>query len=63
MANVIKSNPEGCWKNEQDKPVDCAACYWSNVVDNKWVGSGKCWNAECLVLVKEKNHGQRKDPQ
>lgn len=49
MAYIIIDNPQGCWKNEGEKPASCKACYYAQVNEkNQWRGSQKCWDSQCL---------------
>ena len=60
MAYPFKSNPEGCVCPSVRGDRTCVDCYWSFVKDNQWVGSQKCWEAQCLVLdTKRFKDGQK----
>lgn len=52
MAYIVNENPTGCWNKEHlaKHSGSCHACYCSQVnKGNRWQGSQKCWNANCLT--------------
>jgi hypothetical protein len=52
MIQII-DNPEGCVCPNIRGDRTCRECYYSQVDENKWTGSRKCWEAQCLVAGPE----------
>ena len=51
MAYTLKSNPEGCVNPHLRGEKTCLECYWSQTKNASWVGSQRCWDANCIVLA------------
>lgn len=52
----IVGNPCGCYKPDEIKPKtgkECFRCYYAQVIDGKWHGIDKCFNAQCLVIKED----------
>lgn len=50
MANILVNNQSKCWNKKRlaNHDNNCRSCYYSQVKNNQWIGSAKCWNACCL---------------
>lgn len=53
MAYEMKfeSNPDGCVNQRLRGNRTCVECYYSQVRDNKWMGSHRCFDANCFTRV------------
>lgn len=53
MQYEAKNNPEGCvCKERLANYQSCSDCYRSQVNEsNQWVGSQRCWDAQCMIAV------------
>ena len=46
----LMDNPSACVDERRRAGRACGECYFSQVDGkNQWTGSGRCWNASCLV--------------
>jgi len=51
---MIANNPKGCVNETLRSGRSCLECYYSQVENNMWTGSQRCWNAQCLVYKADK---------